>query len=308
MQKQKKVRTAVIPAAGLGTRCLPATKVVPKELLPVAGKPLIQFAVEEAVASGIERVVLVLGPNKQWVAEHFRRDVQLEDLLISQGNTSVAEALHELSELADIKVAMQDFPLGLANAIASAKPFIEDEPFAVILPDVLIDAAMPCTAQLITCYAVHPGCILATRKVDQCQTRRFGILEIEKDNLFLDAPFRVRALVERPAPDVAPSLYGIFGRYILEPGIFACIETLAPGFGAELQLTDALDRHAEKAPVYAVRFIGEHFDAGSELGLLQASLAYTVKRQEAAVILRDQILALADSFRCVEKSLSSQVG
>jgi UTP--glucose-1-phosphate uridylyltransferase len=289
------IRKAVIPAAGRGTRSLPASKVVAKELLPIAGKPLIQYAVEEAAASGIETVILVLSEEKSLVAEHFRKNSQLERLLISEGKAELAQSLCKLSELAEIKIAIQKSPHGLADAVRAAQPWIFDEPFAVILPDVLIDAAVPCTAQLIAYYRKHHGCVIATRKVEPDQTHRFGILGISPADEHFRGSFRVRSLVERPAPDAAPSLYGVFGRYILEPGIFTHIAAIQPGFAGELQLTDALSLQACQAAVYAYEFAGDHYDAGTPLGSLQASLAYSVKDPLIAAALQQQLYALLQS-------------
>jgi UTP--glucose-1-phosphate uridylyltransferase len=195
-----KIKTAVIPAAGLGTRFLPATKVVPKELLPIAGRPLIQYAVEEAVASGLETVILVVGPGKELLAQHFRRNVGLEDILLSRGDKEGADGIRRLAELAEIRTVWQEQSLGLANAIATAKPLIGDEPFAVILPDALIDAEVGCIRQLMECYEKHPGCIVATQEVQPDQVDRFGIVDVVElpDSSFDNRVLRVTSLTERP--------------------------------------------------------------------------------------------------------------
>jgi UTP--glucose-1-phosphate uridylyltransferase len=292
--RQSKVRTAVIPAAGLGTRFLPATKVVPKEMLPVHDKPLIQFAVEEAAASGLENVILVIGEGKNLLAEHFRRNTSLEDSLLRQGKTELAEQIRRLSAIADIRTVWQQSPLGLADAIRSARPLICDEPFAVILPDALIDSATPCIRQLINCYEQHAGCIIATGIVDSSEVSRFGILDLVPmiDSCCRGRVWRVNALVERPSPATVTSRHGIFGRYILEPEIFSCIERITPGFGGELQLTDALMLCCSQAPVYAYEFAGTHYDAGSKVGLLKASLAYALKDCESEQGLRECLATL----------------
>ena len=172
------IRKLVIPAAGLGTRFLPATKVVPKELLPIAGKPLIQFAVEEAAASGIETVILVISGGKRLLAEHFHPNPHLENVLLTRGNAAAAELIRRLSHLTEIHTVWQDSPLGLADAIRCARSLVGDEPFAVILPDALIDSERPCISQLIDCYEKHPGCVIATRMLDLCDISRFGILDV----------------------------------------------------------------------------------------------------------------------------------
>ena len=289
-----KIRTAVIPAAGLGTRVLPATKVVPKEMLPVADKPLIQFAVEEASASGLETVIFVLGPGKELLADHFQPDEVLEEILRKQGKDAVAEQIRRLSALAEVRTVLQENPLGLADAIRCARPLISDEPFAVILPDALIDSQVPCTRQLMDCYDAHPGCIIATRMVESSEVNRFGILDLlpMHDSCCNGHVSRVNTLVERPQPSSVISRYAIFGRYILEPNIFSFIDRTRPGFGGELQLTDALLLCCGQVPIYACHFEGRHYDAGSRLGFLEASVTYALKDPELEQPLREYLLSL----------------
>jgi UTP--glucose-1-phosphate uridylyltransferase len=289
-----KIRTAVIPAAGLGTRVLPATKVVPKEMLPVGDKPLIQFAVEEAAASGLETVIFVLGPGKNLLAEHFQRDEVLEEILRKHGKNVAAERIRSLSALAEVRTVWQESPLGLADAIRCAQPLIENEPFAVILPDALIDSEVPCTRQLMDCYETHPGCIIATQLVDSSEVTRFGILDLTpiRDSRCNRRVSQVNSLVERPQPKSVSSRYGIFGRYILEPEIFSCIERTRPGLGGELQLTDTLALYCRQLPIYACHFAGKHYDAGNKLGFLQASIAYALKDPELERPLREHLLSL----------------
>ncbi|HWY57335.1 MAG TPA: UTP--glucose-1-phosphate uridylyltransferase [Terriglobales bacterium] len=284
MTSASRIRKLVIPAAGLGTRFLPATKVVPKELLPIAGKPLIQFAVEEAAASGIETVILVISSGKGLLAEHFHRDPHLENLLRARGNPQGAELIRRLSKLAEIRTVWQDSPLGLADAIRCARAPLGDEPFAVILPDALIDADRPCIAQLMACYENHPGCVLATKTVESADVGRFGILDLVPvhDPCCGGRVLRVVSLTERPSPESASSRFGIFGRYILEPEIFSCIDHTRPGYGGEFQLTDSLSLCSDRSPVFAYRFEGTHYDAGDKFGYLQASLAYALKDPETA--------------------------
>lgn len=272
-----RVRKAVIPAAGLGTRFLPATKVVPKELLPIAGRPIIQYAVEEAAASGIETVILVIGPGKELITEHFRPNVALENTLASRGWTKEARDLHRIADLVEIKTVWQAEPIGLANAIAVAEPAVNEEPFAVILPDALIDSGVPCTRQLIDSYSDSWGCLVATQPIKTEEVERFGIVEVELGLNPGSRLARVTRLVERPAPGTTQSRMGIFGRYILSPRVFSKISKLSPGRGGELQLTDALSLLACSEPVYALQFEGEHFDAGSKAGFIQATLRYALK-------------------------------
>lgn len=297
MTSKHRIKKVVIPAAGLGTRFLPASKVVPKELMPVAGRPLIQFAVEEAVASGLETVILVLSRSKSLIAEYFQRDVTLEQNLIRRGQDHHAALVHHLSELADIRVAWQETPLGLADAIRKARPLLGHEPFGVILPDAIIDSTVPCLGQLMQCYENYPGCIVATQMVDSSETDRFGILDVTTcSDLYCGGPaLRVTNLIERPQEKSTCSRYGIFGRYILEPEIFESIEQTGPGFASEFQLTDALLVCSRRVPLYAYRFEGTHYDAGSRLGYLQACLSFALKDPELAGGLREYLSGLVPS-------------
>ena len=295
MSSPSRIRKLVIPAAGLGTRFLPATKVVPKELLPIAGKPLIQFAVEEASASGIEIVIIVISSGKRLLAEHFLPNPHLESLLLTRGNTGAAELIRRLSHLAEIHTVWQNAPLGLADAIRCARAQVGDEPFAVILPDALIDSERPCISQLMECYDKHPGCVIATRMVDLCDISRFGILDVipMHDSGSGGRALRVISLTERPSPESTSSRFGIFGRYILEPEIFSCIDHTRPGFAGELQLTDSVSLCSDRTPVYAYQFEGAHYDAGDKFGYLQASIAYSLKDPETAHSLLKHLASFA---------------
>jgi UTP--glucose-1-phosphate uridylyltransferase len=277
--KMPRIRKVVIPAAGVGTRSLPATKVVPKEMLPVSGKPLIQFAVEEAVASGIETVILVISSGKSLVTEHFQRNAGLEKLLLQRGQVEELEQIIALSAQAEVVTVWQEAPRGVADAIRCARSVVGDEVFGVILPDALIASARPCIRQLMDCYQKYPGCVIATREVSRSEVRRFGMLDVtplsSPDSL--SRVFRVNSLVERPEPDSAPSRYGIFGRYIFEPEIFECIDATVAGFGGELQVTDSLALFSRRSPVYACCFEGTHYDAGDRFGFLQANIEYSLK-------------------------------
>ena len=294
MSASSRIRKVVIPAAGLGTRFLPATKVIPKEMLPIAGKPLIQIAVEEAAASGVETVILVIGKGKNLLPEHFHRDEALETLLIERGCGEDAQSVRELSQLVEIRTAWQQAPLGLADAIRSTRLLVGDEPFGVILPDAVIDSQEPCISQLMKCYESHPGCVIATRLIKAEEVERFGILDLipMRDACCGGRTSCVKSLVERPDPGVTGSRYGIFGRYVLEPEIFDAIEQTHPGFGGELQLTDSLSISSTSIPLYGYRFAGEHYDAGSRLGLLQANLAYALKDADLGPPLRDYLATL----------------
>ena len=271
------IKKAVIPAAGLGTRFLPATKVLPKEMLPVAGRPVIQYAVEEAAASGIETVIVVIGPGKDLIPKHFSRDMNLEETLLRRGWHKTAETIRGLAESIEIKTAWQEKPLGLAHAIGAARHLLDDEPFAVILPDALIDAVVPCTRQLIDCYRENPGYVIATQLVRPNEVDRFGIVETEAGSAAGARVSRITSLLERPPQGLTNSRVGIFGRYILLPEVFSSISKTPPGRGGEFQLTDALSMSAQSTAVYAYRFDGEHFDVGSKLGFVQATVKYAMK-------------------------------
>jgi UTP--glucose-1-phosphate uridylyltransferase len=276
------VRKAVIPAAGRGTRMLPATRRIPKELLPVAGKPLIQYAIEEAAASGIEEVILVLAKGKEAVAEHFAISPHSVEPQFGAAKPATPA----------IRVAWQDSPRGLADAIVCARSWIDDEPFAVILPDVLIDSETPCTAQLMNCYSRSPGCIIAARRVTAEAMSSFGILDLALHEAKpARRTLRINSLVERPS-HTAISPYGIFGRYILLPSIFASIERTLPGFAGELQLADSLQLLVQRVPMFGFLFEGDPYDAGSHLGLLEASIAFALKSGEIGAPLRECIRQL----------------
>jgi UTP--glucose-1-phosphate uridylyltransferase len=279
-----KIRKAVIPAAGLGTRFLPITKSMPKEMLPICDRPVIQFAVEEAASSGLEEVILVLSRDKNVLVDYFQRNVKLEHVLHARGRHQEAELLESLSNLARIQTAYQDAPLGLAHAIGCARSLVENEPFAVILPDAIIDSPIPCTRQLITCYSRHKGCVIASQLVAASEIDHFGILELMpmSDSCCQGRTMRIRSLVERPAIGSVSSRFGIFGRYILDPEIFNCIEEIGCGFSGEFQLTDALALCSQRVPLYAYQFEGTHYDAGQKLGFLRATLAYAMKDPELA--------------------------
>ena len=253
---------------------LPITKATPKELLPIGKKPLIQYAIEEIVASGIREIILVTAPGRNLIQEYFQRDIPLENLLEERGRHDEAEVIRSLSQCADIRVVQQDQPLGLGHAVNCARQQVGDEPFALVLPDAFIVAQRPCLRQLLDCYEHTAGSYIATREVEPFEFARFGILEVSPLDASEDSHLRqrVHGLVEKPAPEMAPSRFGVFGRYLLEPGIFGYIASARPEKGHEIQLTDALAAYCRDFPMYAVCFEGEHFDVGNELGLLQASV------------------------------------
>jgi len=290
MSKSETVRKAVIPAAGLGTRLLPVTKGVPKELLPIAGKPLIQYAVEEAAASGLETVILVVSPGEQQLAEYFKSDPILEEHLLQHGRDADAQALRDLASLAEIRTVYQDSPRGLAHAVGCARSEVGDEPFAVILPDALIDSVVPCTRQLIDCYDGEGGCVIATREVDAREVGSFGILDVVPASAAQnERVLRVHSLTERPKAEAVTSRYGIFGRYILDPAIFSCIDRLRPGFAGELQLTDALAAYSSRSAIFGYCFEGIHYDAGDKAGFILATIDYALKTPDLSEPVRQHL-------------------
>lgn len=288
-----KISKAVIPAAGLGTRMLPATKILPKEMLPVAGKPMIQYAVEEAALSGIETVILIVNKQKSLLEKHFRRNPALEGFLKSCGRTAEAETLRRLSDLVKLVYVEQRKPLGLAHAIWCARDLVADHPFAVLLPDVIFQSEQPVMQQLTDIYRHHPGNIIAIREVEPENVQRCGIVRVEgSSDRGNSSFFRVTSLVEKPAIADAPSLFGVAGRYLLEPSIFKEIEKTPPDAKGEIQLTDALNQLCSEIPVYGLRVKGAHYDAGDPLGLLKASLEITMSNPQLQQSLRAYLCRL----------------
>lgn len=284
MRAARHVRKAVIPVAGLGTRFLPATKAQPKEMLTLVDKPLIQYAVEEAVASGIEEIILVTSPGKEVIEDHFDANPELERELVARGKEAEARAVREVAQLANVVSVRQKKPLGLGHAVGCARALVGGEPFAVLLPDEVMDGRVPCTRQLLDVHAGRGGCVVATQKVRGAAISSYGVLKVEPlESKWL---FRVRGLVEKPKARQAPSPWAIVGRYVLEPEIFDILAETTPGSGGEIQLTDALARYAAEKPMYAVAFSGERFDAGNKAGLLRATLHFAGKHRELSRVLR----------------------
>lgn len=273
----KLITKAVFPAAGLGTRFLPATKASPKEMLPLVDKPLIQYVVEEAVSSGIEEVVVVTGRGKRAIEDHFDVAFELEEDLKAKGKHKLLSEMQRIAELVTFCYIRQKKALGLGHAVLTAKRVVGDEPFAVLLGDDIIDADVPALKQMINVYKRYPATILAIQKVPKSQTRHYGIIDAKKieDRIYL-----VKDLVEKPSPDDAPSNLAIIGRYILIPEIFTALEHTKPGKGGEIQLTDGLKLLMEKQPIYAFEFQGARHDAGDKLGFLKATVEFGLKNKE----------------------------
>jgi len=276
----QKVRTAVFPVAGLGTRFLPATKSMPKEMLTVVDKPLIQYAVEEARDAGIERFIFVNGRNKGVLQDHFDLNYELDDVLAKRGKT---EALREsramVMQPGAISSIRQQEPLGLGHAVWSAKDLVGDEPFAVILPDDLIQSRKPCLKQLIEVYEETAGNVVAVMDVPREHTKRYGILKVGTDDGRIAA---VEGLVEKPDPADAPSTLSIIGRYILLPKVMGFLEEKVVGAGGEIQLTDAMARMIGADPFHGLRFEGKRFDCGDKIGYLEANVSFALERADLA--------------------------
>lgn len=272
------VRRAVILAAGLGTRMLPATKSVPKEMLPVVDRPIIQYAVEEAVAAGVEEIVMVLAPDRVAIREHFGGGSRIETIARERGDTALAERVVAPEQLATFTFVEQREPLGTGHAVQQAQPYLAGEPFALLFPDDIILGTTPCTAQLAAAYE---GCgaatVIAVQQVTPEQIPQYGIVDPDGPG----NPVRLRGIVEKPAASEAPSDLGVVGRYVLGPSIFDQLDTLEPGAGGELQLTDAIaGQIAAGEPVCACRFEGRRYDAGRPAGAIAAAVAAAIDREE----------------------------
>ncbi len=264
----------MIPAAGLGTRFLPATKASPKEMLPLVDKPLIQYVVEEAVASGIQDIILITGRGKRAIEDHFDRSFELEENLKGSGKAQVLSQIRRISNLANFCYVRQSEALGLGHAVLCAQHLIGDEPFAVILGDEIIDAPTPALAQLIHVYKKRKGAVLGVQEVPRSEVSRYGIIAPRR---LAPGLHRVEDLVEKPAPADAPSLYAVIGRYVLPPEIFPILRKTQPGKNGEIQLTDALRQLAKQSPMFAHEVQGQRHDAGDKLGFLIATVEFALK-------------------------------
>ncbi|MGE7120753.1 UTP--glucose-1-phosphate uridylyltransferase GalU [Peribacillus sp. NPDC046944] len=278
-----KIRKAIIPAAGLGTRFLPATKAMPKEMLPIVDKPTIQYIVEEAIESGIEDIIIVTGKGKRAIEDHFDHSFELEQNLFEKGKFELLKEVQKPSKLVDIHYIRQKEPKGLGHAVWCARKFIGDEPFAVLLGDDIVDAKKPCLQQMIEQYAISEASILGVQKVPTEEVSRYGIIEANEIGNRL---YNVTSLVEKPKQEDAPSNLAIMGRYILNPGIFKILGDQKPGAGDEIQLTDAISRLNEYESVYAYDFEGIRYDVGEKMGFIQTTIEMALQRGE----LRENLL------------------
>ena len=280
---KQRVRKAIIPAAGLGTRFLPATKSQPKEMLPIVDKPTLQYIIEEAIESGIEEILIVTGRSKKSIEDHFDRSVELELELEQKCKTEMLKMVQDISNMVNIHYIRQKEPKGLGHAIHCAKSFIGNEPFAVLLGDDIVDAKTPCLKQLINAYDEYKTSVLGVQQVAVEDTDKYGILDVKHIE---DRVYKVKDMVEKPNVEDAPSNIAILGRYIITPAIFGILENQEPGKGGEIQLTDALKTLACHEAIYAYNFEGRRYDVGDKLGFLEATIDFALKRPE----LRDGLI------------------
>jgi UTP--glucose-1-phosphate uridylyltransferase len=288
-----KVRKAVFPAAGLGTRFLPATKAQPKEMLPLVDKPLIQYAVEEAMHSGVPNIFIVTGRGKTAIEDHFDVSFELEHLLEMRQKKDLLATVRAVSDM-NVAYIRQKEALGLGHAVLRARELVGDEPFSVILSDDVIDAETPCLRQLLDVYEFYGASVVALMEVPRENISAYGVVDAEPvpHNGSRDRLYRIRNMVEKPKAADAPSNLAIIGRYVLTPEIFTSLETIEPGSGGEIQLTDGLKHVLRSRPIYGYRFEGTRYDAGDKLGFLKATVEFALKRYD-----------LGDEFRCYLKTL-----
>jgi len=289
-----KVRKAVFPAAGLGTRFLPATKAQPKEMLPLVDKPLIQYGVEEAMQSGITNIVIVTGRGKSAIEDHFDVSFELEHLLEVKRKSDLLQQVRNISDMIDVAYVRQKEAMGLGHAVLRSQDLVGREPFAVVLSDDVIEAEVPCLRQLLDIHEFYGACVVALMEVPREQVSAYGIVDAEPvdHNGARNRLYRVRNMVEKPKAEDAPSNLAIIGRYILIPEIFNSVESIGPGAGGEIQLTDALKHLLRNRPIYGYKFEGRRFDAGDKLGFLQATVEFALKRPDLGTTFRTYLKGL----------------
>lgn len=286
-----KVRKAVFPAAGLGTRFLPATKAMPKEMLPLVDKPLIQYGVEEAIHSGMNDIIIVTGRGKSAIEDHFDVSFELEHMLEARQKKDLLAAVRSVSDMIDVFYVRQKEALGLGHAVLRAKEMVANEAFAVVLSDDVIDAEIPCLRQLHDIYEFYGCSVVALMEVPPENISAYGVVDAEpvNHNGGSGRLFRVRNMVEKPSPEDAPSNLAIIGRYILTPEIFTSIEAIEPGRGGEIQLTDALKHLLRSRPIYGYKFEGTRYDAGDKLGFLKATVEFALNRHDLGEAFREYL-------------------
>ena len=278
-----KLRKAVIPVAGLGTRFLPATKTVPKELLPIVDIPSIQYVVQEAVEAGIEEIIFVTGRGKDGIEDHFDEAPELEQVLAERGNTEMVKMLRRIAEMTEVVSVRQKKPLGLGHAVLCAKDLVGDEPFAVMLADDLIDSEVPCIRQLLEIFHETEESVVALMEVPESEVHQYGVI---KGTVIRDRLYKVEATVEKPPAAEAPSRMAIIGRYVLRPEIFSILQNQDPGKGGEIQLTDGLSQLVRERKMFGCEFLGDRYDIGDKFGFVRATVAYALKRPD----LKDKVL------------------
>ena len=289
MNVLKKIKKAIIPAAGLGTRFLPATKAMPKEMLPILDKPAIQYSVEEAARAGIEDIIIVTGKHKRAIEDHFDNQKELEMILEEKGKTDLLEKVNYSTELANIFYVRQKEQKGLGHAIYSARQFIGDEPFAVLLGDDIVESTQPAIKQLMNTYEETGKSVIGVQEVDENDTHRYGIIDpLSKSG----RQYEVNQFVEKPKQGTAPSNLAIMGRYVLTPDIFEYLANQGKGAGGEIQLTDAIERMNKESHVYAYDFEGERYDVGEKLGFVKTTIEFALKDQEMKAALTQFIKQL----------------
>ncbi len=281
-----KIRKAVIPAAGLGTRFLPATKAQPKEMLPIVDKPTIQYIVEEAVASGVDEIIIISGRGKRSIEDHFDKSYELEETLLRKNQLALLKEIQKISSMVNIYYVRQKEPKGLGHAILCARSFIGNEPFAVLLGDDLVMSETPCLKQIINVFDKYNSSVIGVQEVMENDVSKYGIIK-PKAMMIEPNLFQIESMIEKPKKEEAPSNYAIMGRYILNPEIFDILATLPLGQGSELQLTDAINELNKLQPVLAFNFEGNRYDIGDKVGFIKATIAFALKRND----IKDEIVA-----------------
>ncbi|KPU42838.1 UTP--glucose-1-phosphate uridylyltransferase [Oxobacter pfennigii] len=291
-----KVKKAVIPAAGLGTRFLPATKAQPKEMLPIVDKPTIQYIIEEAVASGVEEILIITGRNKRAIEDHFDKSIELEMELKTKKKDDLLGLVEKISNMANIYYIRQKEPRGLGHAVLCAKNFVGNEPFAVMLGDDVVDSEVPCLKQMINIYNEYKTTVLGVQEVKREDVNKYGIVAPRPIE---ERVYKVKDLVEKPEVEDAPSNIAILGRYIITPQIFDILENTKPGAGGEIQLTDALKELLKNEAMYAYNFSGRRYDVGDKLGFLQATVEFALKRED----LKEDFIKYLNNLRHIKEEI-----
>ena len=297
-----KIRKAIIPAAGLGTRFLPATKAQPKEMLPIVDKPTIQYIVEEAVASGIEEIVIIIGRGKRSIEDHFDKSYELEDALLRKNQSAMLEEVQKISNLVNIYYVRQKEAKGLGHAILCAKSFIGDEPFAILLGDDIVMSETPCLKQIINVFEYCNSSVISVQEVPDTDVHKYGIVKPKGANVDPNL-FYIDSLIEKPKRDVAPSRYAIMGRYVLRPEIFNILNQIPIGYGGELQLTDAINELNKIQAVLAYKFEGSRYDIGDKMGFVKATLDFALERED----MRKEVLQYLETIYQKENILKREI-